>query len=128
MRSRRLSRNEQPPSLTAPAVVPEPTTPSTLPAEIAAYDDAVAMLAAGRADEAHNALQLHRTTWPDSVLRPEVDVSDLEALLRAGRDQEARALATVLVDDVRVRARREEIQRLLNGKAGPAGDSVGGGL
>ncbi len=101
---------------------------STLPAELAAYDEAVATLAAGRADDAHGALQAHRARWPNSVLRPEVDLSDLEALLRAGREEEARALAAILVDDVRLRARRGEIQRLLNRKANVAGDSVGGGL
>ena len=119
-----------PASPAAPASSPATSiaAPSTLPAELAAYDEAVAALAAGRADDAHAALQLHRERWPTSVLRPEVDLSDLEALLRAGRDEEARALAAVLVDDVRLRARRGEIQRLLSRKASVAGDSTGGGL
>lgn len=116
------------PAAPAPSPATSIAAPSTLPAELAAYDEAVAALAAGRADDAHAALQLHRERWPTSVLRPEVDLSDLEALLRAGRDEEARALAAILVDDVRLRARRGEIQRLLNRKASVAGDSVGGGL
>jgi len=80
----------------APTSKPEPPAPkvpssSTLPAEIAAIDQAKQVLASGDTADALRQIDAYRVAFPAGTLSAEATALRIEALARAGRRDEARA-------------------------------------
>jgi hypothetical protein len=74
----------------APSV--QPSSPgSTLSAEISAIDQAKRALASGEAGEALRQVDAYRSVFPKGILSAEASALRVEALVRAGRRDEARA-------------------------------------
>ncbi len=70
---------------------PHTLQPSRLALVIAAIDDAKATLATGRAEDVLRKLDTYETAFPHGMLGAEAKALRIEALARAGRDEEARA-------------------------------------
>jgi hypothetical protein len=70
----------------------QPSSPgSTLSAEISAIDQAKRALASGEAGEALRQVDAYRSVFPKGILSAEASALRVEALVRAGRRDEARA-------------------------------------
>lgn len=86
------------PSASAPAVVASTPAPRSLAEEVASLDAARKLLAAGDPAGAIAALDKHRRDFPAGALGPEAMLVRLEALMAAGRQQEARAVGQRFLD------------------------------
>jgi hypothetical protein len=77
----------------APALTPAPAPAPQLDAERALLDDARAALTRGEATRSLEDLTRHEKTYPTPMLGEERDALRVEALVKAGRYEEARARA-----------------------------------
>jgi TolA-binding protein len=73
-----------------PESVAQVPPPSSVDAELAALDDAVAAARAGRPREALNVVEAHIAAFPQSLLAQEREVVAIEALVALGRVDDAR--------------------------------------
>lgn len=87
-----------PPPSAPPVVASTPQTPRTLAEEVASLDAARKLLSAGDPSGALAALDRHRRDFPGGALGPEAMLVRLEALMAAGRQEEARALGQRFLD------------------------------
>lgn len=78
-------------SLPAQSAPPNRGLPSQLSAERRILDEARSALLRGEAQQALDALERHRRTFPSPVLGEERDALQVQALVKAGRYAEARA-------------------------------------
>lgn len=87
---------DEEPSRAATSLVPatEDRVATSLAAERRLVDSARAALAQGRHEPALSALATHRRRFPDGALAEERDALEVEALVAAGRRDEAAAAAT----------------------------------
>jgi hypothetical protein len=94
------------------AEAPERSADALLAERIDRFDRASAMVASDP-EAALRDLHALRDEWPGSPVRAEIDYAILDALLRTGRRDEARALATELSERHGARRRADLVQRAL---------------
>ena len=97
----------------APAEPSPPAASSTLPEQLALYDEGKAALARGDHAGAIAAFTAYAERFPTGSLRREARLSMLEALVRSGRTGRSATLARSLLSSGRLGARTGDVRRVL---------------